>query len=528
MKGFFLNKFLNPVGGRGGVNWSSYWATREPSGLVLTATTDTQIDGLFTINGTGQDGHKVYISDDGVTYTLAETLTGSDNTFSIAELTSGTKKYIKVVAYKGTQESTGVSDYAVTAIESILSDANAFAQYNIENTASLRFATGSDVLVERVKDVLDVTDTTLWLHNLNHGLTPTLTENDGLLFDGSTALNGNDLAYTSPADMYIIIRQNEWTVNKRPFELNHDSGVLIHNYLNYDAYKCLATYFGGVSGPRTNLMTSQWVLLKISINGTSIKIQINDRNLEEGSCGLDANWRQIAFGGSFTGEPFNKINLLRAIFRGGDDAATAKKISDRLQYEYRDKLAITPDTHENAAVCILGDSLSWYLGHYHLMDEYSTSYLAEGGVGTLLQKFMWDQQTYSLQASFQYIFCMMSVNDQNLTVEQYTTIYQAFINQLRLEAPNAIIIGVELTPVKGCLTHFAGDDGYAKYLTFNEAIRGEGANALTGFDHILTSHNDILDDGTGALKPEYDGGDHLHLTEAGYTVIANKYKEFIV
>lgn len=28
MKGFFLNKFLNPVGGRGGVDWSSYWATQ--------------------------------------------------------------------------------------------------------------------------------------------------------------------------------------------------------------------------------------------------------------------------------------------------------------------------------------------------------------------------------------------------------------------------------------------------------------------------------------------------------------------
>lgn len=28
MKGFFLNKFLNPVGGRGGVDWSSYWTTQ--------------------------------------------------------------------------------------------------------------------------------------------------------------------------------------------------------------------------------------------------------------------------------------------------------------------------------------------------------------------------------------------------------------------------------------------------------------------------------------------------------------------
>lgn len=418
---------------------------------------------------------------------------------------------------------------AVTAVETILGDTSkTWTEYNVENAASL-VKTGD--LVSQVKNARDLAGAlgNRKLTNINHGLTPTITANEGLLFDGSTALNGYDLDYIGPADIYVVLRQNEWTVNKRPFELNHDSGVLIYNYLIYDTYKCIATYFGGVSGPRTNLMTSQWVLLKISINGTSIKIQINDRNLESGSCGTDANWRQIAFGGGIFGEPFNKINLLRAIFRtGGDDAATAKKISDRLQYEYRDKLAITPDTHENAAVCILGDSLSWYLGHYHLMDEYSTSYLAEGGVGTLLQKFMWDQQTYSLQASFQYIFCMMSVNDQNLTVEQYTTIYQAFINQLRLEAPNAIIIGVELTPVKGCLTHFAGDDGYAKYLTFNEAIRGEGTNALTGFDHILTSHNDILDDGTGALKPEYDGGDHLHLTEAGYTVIANKYKEFIV
>jgi predicted GH43/DUF377 family glycosyl hydrolase len=96
---------------RGGVSWSSYWLTRTPTDLVLTVVSDTRIDGTFTINGTGQDGHKVYTSTDNVTFTLNQTLTGSDNTFSVIGLTQGTLYYFYIKAYKGSNESSESNTY---------------------------------------------------------------------------------------------------------------------------------------------------------------------------------------------------------------------------------------------------------------------------------------------------------------------------------------------------------------------------------------------------------------------------------
>lgn len=81
-------------------------AASTPSALALTVISNTQINGTFTINGTGQDGHKVYISSDGgATYSLNQTLTGADNTFSATGLTAGTLYYFYVKAYKGVSES---------------------------------------------------------------------------------------------------------------------------------------------------------------------------------------------------------------------------------------------------------------------------------------------------------------------------------------------------------------------------------------------------------------------------------------
>lgn len=85
-----------------------------PLGLLLTTDSDTVISGTFTIGSTNQDGHKVYVSADDITYTLNQTLTGTDNTFETTGLTEGTLYYFKVTAYKGTSES-GASNISNTS-----------------------------------------------------------------------------------------------------------------------------------------------------------------------------------------------------------------------------------------------------------------------------------------------------------------------------------------------------------------------------------------------------------------------------
>ena len=105
------------IGTGGGQSWDSSGSI--PTDLVLLVVSDTEIDGTFTINGTGQDGHKVYISTDNVTFTLLDTLTGVKNYFRATGLTEATKYYFKVIAYKESAESdalTGVSATFNTAM----------------------------------------------------------------------------------------------------------------------------------------------------------------------------------------------------------------------------------------------------------------------------------------------------------------------------------------------------------------------------------------------------------------------------
>ena len=87
----------------GGINWDSWWSTRTPSNPVLTVVNETRIDGTFTINGTGQDGHKVYISTNNIDFIYKCDAVG--NAFSAIGLSAGTRYYFYIVAYKGTHES---------------------------------------------------------------------------------------------------------------------------------------------------------------------------------------------------------------------------------------------------------------------------------------------------------------------------------------------------------------------------------------------------------------------------------------
>jgi len=100
---------------RGGVSWSTYWTTREPSALILTVVSDVRIDATWTDSAeTGADGYKVYISTDNATWTLDDTVAVGAQASSITGLTQATIYYVKVVAYKGANESTGVSDFQLT------------------------------------------------------------------------------------------------------------------------------------------------------------------------------------------------------------------------------------------------------------------------------------------------------------------------------------------------------------------------------------------------------------------------------
>jgi surface protein len=82
-----------------------------PSALVVTGMRDTETDFQWTINSTNHDGHRVYISTDGVNYTEKGTTIGADNTYTATGLTAGVLYFFYVVAYKGSQESAATDIY---------------------------------------------------------------------------------------------------------------------------------------------------------------------------------------------------------------------------------------------------------------------------------------------------------------------------------------------------------------------------------------------------------------------------------
>jgi len=86
-------------------SFSSYWATRKPSDLIVTGMRDTEIDFSWTDNSAGDCSFIVYKSTDGVTYAQDGTTVAGDTTYTATGMTAGTLYYFYVVGVKNANES---------------------------------------------------------------------------------------------------------------------------------------------------------------------------------------------------------------------------------------------------------------------------------------------------------------------------------------------------------------------------------------------------------------------------------------
>ena len=96
---------------RGGVNWSTYWATRNPTLLNVTGMRDTEIDFSWTDNSAGDCSFAIYRSTDGVNYSSVGTTVAGDTTYTATGLTAGTLYYFYVVGVKSGNESDPTNIY---------------------------------------------------------------------------------------------------------------------------------------------------------------------------------------------------------------------------------------------------------------------------------------------------------------------------------------------------------------------------------------------------------------------------------
>jgi uncharacterized protein (TIGR02145 family) len=101
--------------------------------------------------------------------------------------------------------------------------------------------------------------------------------------------------------------------------------------------------------------------------------------------------------------------------------------------------------------------------------------------------------------------------------------YQAYIDEVATDSPDAIITLGTMTPARGLFSA----PNYLKWVALNESIRGEGANPITGADYVATEHTDLLSDGNGYLHADYDMGDHIHENNAGRKIVAQSWMNAI-
>ena len=71
----------------------------DPSDLVLTVISNTEIQLDWTIGSTNHDGHSIERSPDNITWSEIDTVLGSTDTYNNTSLTAGTLYYYRVRAY---------------------------------------------------------------------------------------------------------------------------------------------------------------------------------------------------------------------------------------------------------------------------------------------------------------------------------------------------------------------------------------------------------------------------------------------
>jgi alpha-L-fucosidase len=166
-------------------SWSSYWATRNPSNLVANVISESEINVTWADASASADGLKIYLSTNGgVTYTYKSTIAFGVGSAALTGLTELQLYTIKLVAYKGTHESVGVTTTATPEkwyLADGVTSSNAVGVYKPAGAGSLNASysnianPGTNDAIPEVAPTFD--DTTGWIFGgtnyLSTGLIPT-------------------------------------------------------------------------------------------------------------------------------------------------------------------------------------------------------------------------------------------------------------------------------------------------------------------------------------------------------------------
>lgn len=164
---FIGNTIVNRRGG--GQSWSSYWATHSPSNLFAFSSNTNQIEIIYDDAAEAPDGYRIYVDN-----VENQTVAHGVGKATITGLTADVEYEIKLVAYKGTNESTPLSATEKTLEEWYLSggisSVNAKGAYRPLISASLADSYVNDV--------------SPGINNAAPGTAPTWSNTLGWIFNG--------------------------------------------------------------------------------------------------------------------------------------------------------------------------------------------------------------------------------------------------------------------------------------------------------------------------------------------------------
>jgi hypothetical protein len=198
------------------------------------------------------------------------------------------------------------------------------------------------------------------------------------------------------------------------------------------------------------------------------------------------------------------------------------------------------DNYDNTItgnIIVIGDStidtylnqnaVSWFLRGYSLVTDVSE--LAET---IAQQKTRYEALAAGVKSGANYVFVQIGLNDLNPAESAATALtrYQGLIDSINTSSAFAKIVLGTMTPCKQRLIDLYGAVNglvaYQKWIDMNEAIKGNGDNAITGMDATAYVHTSTLNDGSGNLKAEYEivgTVDHIHENNEARLIIAQSW-----
>lgn len=251
---------------KGGINWSSYWATRYISGLSVVSDSDTQQTITATIVGTGYDGVSYEYSTDDITY--IEHGTSANGTYVASGLSAYTVYYWRVRLYKGSS----FSDYfsliktSITKAPASISAADLVDYWRFDDVDKLTcYAEDNNTILSWLGSVNNIA-----LLQNDHTKSPVWWP-DGVYSTGVRYLKTNAFTLNQPVTIYILLKQTTWNNTKFFLDGNTDASMTIYQSASTPGLKVSA----GTASNQNNLTLNTWGIVRVIFNGANSKFQID-------------------------------------------------------------------------------------------------------------------------------------------------------------------------------------------------------------------------------------------------------------